>query len=1512
MFRRIRQPNRRVAARSALRLRRHCGFESLETRTLLNAAPVAGDDSYTVVEDGKLSIESTISGTAITPVRWNQNGHFYAYVPGGISWTNAATAAAGLRFRQSAGHLVTIGSADEQNFLVTNVLFPLRNTNANIWIGLSDAAVEGQFRWVTGELLTYSNWQPGEPNNGGNEDYAHMSAFGGTFRWNDISNTGLDGYVVEFEDTANPLLGNDQDPDGDPLQTILVSPPQHGALTLNPNGTFVYTPAANYAGADSFTYKLSDGMAESNVATVSIQVTPVNDAPTAVADGTYRTDKDQVLAVTQAQGLLINDTDAEGNSLTAELVLPASRGQVVVNPNGSFQYTPNPGYYGLDTFMYRVSDGVAFSAPATVTLIVANPDNVPPVAVPDAYSVREDVPFATSGNLPPNVVPRTWSTNGNVYAAITLPVLARDAAAAAAQWVYQGVRGHLVTIASAEEQNFVRTSFATQLNSAGMLIGLSDAAQQGVWRWVTGELATYFNWNQSTGDPQGGPGEDFVEMVADGRWIDQLGNVSRSYLIEFDAPFSRSVLSNDTDPNADVLNAVLVSGPQHGSLVLNADGSFLYTPNSEYSGPDSFTYKANDLLADSNVATVQLTVAALNDPPRGQPDSFTVAEDTPLNVPAGVILANDFDPEGNPFTAVLGLPPGNGQVTLNADGSFTYTPKPNFFGTDSFSYRPKDELAGEPTVVTVQVTPVNDPPVAIDDTATVAEEGTLVFEGVNSPGLNPVLWLANGHYYAVVRQSLHWNAARTAAENLRFRGSPGHLVTITSKAENDFLSVNLLFANVNRYWIGLTDEGTEGNFRWVTGEPLTYTNWSGNNPDNALNSEHYGEIAENPQNNALWNDIWETYGVNGYLVEFEGPFVPGGVATNDNEPDGDPVTALLVNGPANGQVTLQPSGKFEYKPALNFTGQDSFTYKLSDGTLESNVATVTITVTPVNDPPVAVPDIYYVDASLTVNAANGVLANDTDIDSPRNALTAQIATLPQFGTLTLIANGSFTYVAGLAFPGTDSFTYRTRDGSLTSPPATVTIGSALRIRTENVTIHSEPTAPVEGFFDVYLELAPGYSFATAGYEVSLRPPAGSGIVFVSAGAASAAHPPLFATAPVYSLANGILRVTDILAAGAANIDHGDGLFRVQFTIPPDASGDRRVEFVKAFTNLANPAGDPLPLRDRTGGIISIVQRPAPRVGQVLLRNSSWSSEFRSSLDAQGWGYPLRGGASQLADLPWLGLDQIAVRFSEDVLVQQDDLILAGVNKPNYSFSGFSYDAATFTAVWTLSEPLSADKLLLQLAAGGPDPIRNAAGSRLDGDWIHSSSVFPSGNGISGGDFLFRLNVLPGNVDQTDSTGVFDTIKTRNKQFTQIGDPNYSPFYDVNGSGGINIQDTILVRNHQFTTLPAGEPVIGPLAGGSLTALAPLSGSPLHAGLLRPVGAAAQNEADPAAVSAIGAARPIAGDRRDEPGIPSRALLPRLSPLRTTLPNLDPSLVAALFANWAKEGENFTPVRRHRK
>jgi autotransporter passenger strand-loop-strand repeat protein len=169
---------------------------------------------------------------------------------------------------------------------------------------------------------------------------------------------------------------------------------------------------------------------------------------------------------------------------------------------------------------------------------------------------------------------------------------------------------------------------------------------------------------------------------------------------------AKGVLANDTDADGDALTAILVSAPAHGALALHADGSFVYTASGGFIGSDFFSYKANDASADSNVASVSIAVGAVdaahNGPPQAIDDSYSVNENTSIAVPTSGIVANDTDPEGDALTAVLVSDVQEGALTLNADGSFSYTPNPGYFGPDGFTYKANDTI-NESTIATVLI-----------------------------------------------------------------------------------------------------------------------------------------------------------------------------------------------------------------------------------------------------------------------------------------------------------------------------------------------------------------------------------------------------------------------------------------------------------------------------------------------------------------------------------------------------------------------------------------------------------------------------------------------------------------------------------------------------------------------------------------------------------------------------------------------------------------------------------------
>lgn len=191
------------------------------------------------------------------------------------------------------------------------------------------------------------------------------------------------------------------------------------------------------------------------------------------------------------------------------------------------------------------------------------------------------------------------------------------------------------------------------------------------------------------------------------------------------------VLANDTDADGDALTAILVTTPSHGTVTLNADGSFQYVPSTAFTGADSFAYKANDGLTDSELAAVTIVISAPdNHPPTANADTYMGMQNTTLTIAAPGVLANDTDLDGHSLTAILVTLPSHGAVTLSADGSFQYVPDNNFSGADSFVYNANDgELNSQPTTVTIIVgEPENLPPTV---TLVNPTNGAIYIEGMD-------------------------------------------------------------------------------------------------------------------------------------------------------------------------------------------------------------------------------------------------------------------------------------------------------------------------------------------------------------------------------------------------------------------------------------------------------------------------------------------------------------------------------------------------------------------------------------------------------------------------------------------------------------------------------------------------------------------------------------------------------------------------------------------------------------
>lgn len=225
--------------------------------------------------------------------------------------------------------------------------------------------------------------------------------------------------VTTNEDTSAIVTLTGLDPEGQPLTYTIASHPAHGTLS-GAAPSLIYLPAANYAGADSFTFRVNDGQRDSNVATITIDVSPQNDPPVSAGES-YGVMAGSVLTVS-APGVLGNDSDVESASLQAQLATAPTHGALTLNANGSFTYTPATGYSGPDSFSYVASDGAATSGQAVVSLTV-NPAGPPPSGLVAAYSFNEGSGTAlidrTGSGRTGTLSGPTWTTSGKFGGALS-------------------------------------------------------------------------------------------------------------------------------------------------------------------------------------------------------------------------------------------------------------------------------------------------------------------------------------------------------------------------------------------------------------------------------------------------------------------------------------------------------------------------------------------------------------------------------------------------------------------------------------------------------------------------------------------------------------------------------------------------------------------------------------------------------------------------------------------------------------------------------------------------------------------------------------------------------------------------------------------------------------------------------------------------------------------------------------------------------------------------------------
>ncbi|ELA7772620.1 tandem-95 repeat protein, partial [Vibrio parahaemolyticus] len=482
--------------------------------------------------------------------------------------------------------------------------------------------------------------------------------------------------VVEDTPTIIKVLGNDTfEGDGKVVSLDANSGPANGTVSVNPDGSVTYTPNDNYQGTDSFTYIVtSGGVSEST--TVSVDVTPVNDAPVA-KDDTAITDEDTPVTI----DVLPNDNDIDGDKLSIQSAsVPEAQGKVEI-VDGKLVFTPAENFNGDAEITYTVTDG-ELTDEAKVAVTVNPVNDAPTIKVDAVESITEDA-----------------VNTDTVVASLTV----RD---------------------TDTPENQLTVSLENNSNGYFVLVGNEVKLTQAGVDAVNNDELNLKNLTISA-------------SVSDG--VNPTASDSDSLIVNRvnDAPtvenaIADQVLSEDFDVYTIDLNEVFkdsdsslefsVSGNDNIQISI-VSGVATITPTADWNGKETITFTAKDPSGENVSQTVNFTVASVADIVA---DKATVVEDTPTIIN---VLSNDtFESTDKVVSLDADNGPKNGTVIVNNDGTVTYTPDDNYVGKDTFTYVVTSGGVSESTTVEVNVTPVNDAPVAKDDIATTQEDTAVTID----------------------------------------------------------------------------------------------------------------------------------------------------------------------------------------------------------------------------------------------------------------------------------------------------------------------------------------------------------------------------------------------------------------------------------------------------------------------------------------------------------------------------------------------------------------------------------------------------------------------------------------------------------------------------------------------------------------------------------------------------------------------------------------------------------------
>ena len=905
----------------------------------------------------------------------------------------------------------------------------------------------------------------------------------------------LDEDQVISTTAANGVLANDSDADADTLIATLVDDVSDGTLSLNDDGSFTYLPRDNFNGSDSFSYRVSDGISDVDEAiVVDLNINAVADDPIAQADS-YQINEDTPVTIGVGNGVLSNDSDADGDVLTASLTSPPENGSLTLQADGSFSYSPNANYFGQDRFSYEVTDGnTRVTETATIQVI---PVGDPPTANDDQF-ILESRGEAESLDVLVNDTSAPDSPELLIIAAVTQASAGGQVSILDDQIRYIAPPGFIGSETftytlrdedglTAEAMVTVETRESSENSLAGSVFldldgdGKQDSDESG----VPGTLITLVGTSNS------------VDSIVQTAITDDAGRYrfeslpSGTYQVTQNQPtalldgaeqfdFPGATISNDVVTDILLAGGQAVDGLNFGESSIKSENlsiNWFFASSARKNIFREVIANAEENAGNATLAqSIRDAMTELPDDSNLLPvaiaDHYDTRPDETLSVNADDgLLANDIDADGDSLTVTLASDTTNGSLTLNDDGSFVYVPDAGFEGTDRFNYTVSDgQDQSAPTTVTVQVEqrsnefdleedrPAGTIVGTVESSAELSESVIFEFVDVDRPSeLNmaaddhlsgnreaPLVLIEYIDYQCPVCRTFNPIVAdledsfseellvvtrHLPVSEIHPNAFDAALVAEAAGRQGAFDAMSDLLLENQDEWANLAD-ATSVFSGYAATLDLDLNQFNLDFVDPALRDRVNRDLEAA---NTLGLNATPAFFLHGNRLEDLPDDLEDFRDTIQEELDDFDDTFVLNRVTGDLILTGTSPPNFENRSVLNVP------IRASDTTGQTEQLDVIVNVLDVNEPPLAFTDNYEASSGLllTVESENSVLADDSDVDG--DSLTATLVSDVSNGQLTLLDNGTFFYTSDDGFTGTDSFIYQANDGSLDSNPATVNI-----------------------------------------------------------------------------------------------------------------------------------------------------------------------------------------------------------------------------------------------------------------------------------------------------------------------------------------------------------------------------------------------------------------------------------------------------------------------------------------